>query len=1007
MRNSLHTLILIMVSLFLLNTCEAYSQAAKLTRIISKKLDRWENPFPEWQDIAKPKLDSSGINIKDNIINLYYSPGLSYYPFREESYNTMIQSIRKALGRRLRKYKLEVFTGHSALNQLIPNYYRKVTALDSTRLPVQTKKRSALVRKLNVPEPGKGLAGNTIALWASHGYYFEMNLDRWEWQRARLFGTVEDISVTGYVQPYLTAMLENSGANVFLPRERDTQIHEVIVDNDKSTGASEVVIHLNSNSRTINEGFLLTDTLFAGYNPFKHGTSLQILNDSATYVPEFTEKGYYAVYASYPQRQDNDSSVLYSVSHTGGKTDFIVNQTIGGETWIYLGTFQFNEGKDINTGSVKIKGLNKDKYVALDAIRFGGGMGNVARKPSPGTLKNQLSVNVNQPVKIKDTTGNKQFEWKLSGKPRFLEAARYYLQYAGMPDSVYSPNKYKNDYNDDYQSRGIWVNYLSGKAIKPGDNKGSAGAGLNVDLSFALHTDAGITPDDSVIGTLGIYSTGAGKGKFPDGVSRMASRDYSDILQTQVVDDIRKLFDAQWTRRGLWDKPYSEARTPGVPAMLMELLSHQNLADQKFGLDPRFRFQVSRSIYKGMLKYLSYVEKRDYVVQPVPVTGFAIVPVTGKKIRLSWEPGIDNTEPTSKPERYLIYKRTGDNGFDNGTLVEKTWCEIELNSWDEIYSFKVAALNEGGASFDSEILSVGIKSGDSDRVLIVNGFDRISGPAWFDENKMAGIAWWKDRGVADHFDIQSVGCQYDFDRKSLWLDDDSPGWGASYGDMEGEIIPGNNFDYPVIHGKAILSAGHSFYSVSNKYFCSDNYDISSFKNVDMIFGEEKATPFFNDTSRIDFRIYTPAFMSRISKLSASGVNLFISGAYIGSDQVIPGDSSIIKFSSQFLHFVPRTGHAVRNGNVYSTDYAKPLFRDTFSFNTGYSKNIYSVEAPDAIEPAGKGALCAFRYSENNTSAGVAFSGSYKTVSLGFPFETIVSDEDRTLLMKEILNYFKK
>ena len=95
--------------------------------------------------------------------------------------------------------------------------------------------RPVLVQKMNSLNPDKGLSGNSIALWHSHGYYFEMNLDRWEWQRARLFGTVEDISVMGYVLPYLTKMLENSGANVFLPRERDVQTREVIVDNDRST----------------------------------------------------------------------------------------------------------------------------------------------------------------------------------------------------------------------------------------------------------------------------------------------------------------------------------------------------------------------------------------------------------------------------------------------------------------------------------------------------------------------------------------------------------------------------------------------------------------------------------------------------------------------------------------------------------------------------------------------------------------------------------------------------
>ncbi len=70
-----------------------------------------------------------------------------------------------------------------------------------------------------------------------------MPLDRWEWQRAKLFGTVEDLSVMAYVIPYLTPMLENSGATVFLPRERDIQLNEVIVDNDRSTGRSEFVLH--------------------------------------------------------------------------------------------------------------------------------------------------------------------------------------------------------------------------------------------------------------------------------------------------------------------------------------------------------------------------------------------------------------------------------------------------------------------------------------------------------------------------------------------------------------------------------------------------------------------------------------------------------------------------------------------------------------------------------------------------------------------------------------------
>jgi hypothetical protein len=526
-----------------------------LGKVANAKMKGWQIPVKEWRHIARPETDSVVVDKDQHKITLYFKPSMVYFPFREEHLGIIMKSVTERLGRKFRKYSVEIRAGTFNIDELIPNYYRKSIQTDIRRLPVKKPDNRQVVRRISGYVPEEGLYGNSIALWHSHGYYFEMSLDRWEWQRARLFGTVEDISVMAYVLPYLTPMLENAGANVFLPRERDIQINEVIVDNDRSTGNSEVVLHLNGSKELLNDGFTLVDTLFPGINPFHRGTSFKADGDSARFIPDIPETGEYAVYIAYPAFSDNSADVLCSVTHSGGRTDFKLDQTIGGSTWIYLGTFRFLNGKDQNSGSLTImKAPGSKGYFTVDAVKFGGGMGNTARRPSAEITRNRQSAldTPDIPERISGTE-TVSYSWKLSGVPRYLEGSRYWLQYAGMPDTlVYSPTLGKNDYIDDYQSRSAWVNNL----IAPTDNSGKGGKGIPIDISLAFHTDAGITPDDSIIGTLAIYSTASNSGRFTDQTSRLASRDFSDIVQTYVVEDIRKQFNPQWTRRGIWDRSY-------------------------------------------------------------------------------------------------------------------------------------------------------------------------------------------------------------------------------------------------------------------------------------------------------------------------------------------------------------------------------------------------------------------------------------------------------------------
>ena len=57
-----------------------------------------------------------------------------------------------------------------------------------------------------------------MAVWASHGRYYDFRTDQWRWQRPGLFGTCEDILTQTIVVPFLMPMLENAGAVVFSPR---------------------------------------------------------------------------------------------------------------------------------------------------------------------------------------------------------------------------------------------------------------------------------------------------------------------------------------------------------------------------------------------------------------------------------------------------------------------------------------------------------------------------------------------------------------------------------------------------------------------------------------------------------------------------------------------------------------------------------------------------------------------------------------------------------------------
>jgi len=591
----------------------------------------------------------------------------------------------------------------------------------------------------------------------------------------------------------------------------------------------------------------------------------------------------------------------------------------------------------------------------------------------------------------------------ISGMPAHIEGALSSMQYGGTPLELF--DDWSDDYTKDFAGRGRWVQEMTRR-------------GIPFDCSLAFHSDAGLTPDSTIVGTLGIYTYRSEEGtKYADGSSRMAGRLLTDFVQTQIVNDLRVLQDSLWTRRQTWDRSYSECRTTGVPGMLLEILSHQNFADMRHGLDPQFRFDVSRAVYKGMLKFLSARYGVNYAVQPLPVHAFKVL-LEGQEAVLSWESTTDSLEVTAKPTGYRVYTRIDDGAFDAGQDVSANSFRVQLQP-GHVYSFKVAAFNKGGLSFPSEVLAAGY-AGDK-KIVVVNNFTRVSAPTSFDTPTYAGFTHSLDGGVPWGVDFNFAGEVNQFRRLSPWTSDDDPGFGGSYTDYATSIVGGNTFDFVAKHGKAILAAGYSFESSSAEAWDGSRSALAA----DIICGKQVTTHIGRGGVPDKFAIFTPSLQDNIRAFTSAGGNIIISGAYIATDawdaifQGVPkAPESTRQFIREVLGYKSITNYGDRSGKVVP---AAGSGLPSTCYNREYTPSMYRVENPDGIGPVNgsgtgiggavgsdvaKGSN-AYRYlmyyKGTGIGAAVLYNAkNYKVASFGFPLETT---DNLDALLKSTLSLF--
>ena len=944
--------------------CDTIINTDSLSSILQQRLNNYfKNYKLSCYSTLAMGLDYVSIDRGVNNIRVFPKEGFCSQVFSQKIVEDVYKDVASLIPSQLSTYKVEIFCHGVELSRLVPNLCS--SKIDSSRL-WEKRRYEGNEWVLNLSRPfkiSKGLQNVHMTVWPSHGRYYDYSKNNWTWQRPNIFCSTEDLFSRSIVIPFLVPMLENAGAIVYVPTERDMNSIEIIVDNDsddiKQGGQYKEVSGSKGFDSCNMVGFKQKYEFYIpGMNPHKDGSARMVSTTADStdisycqWIPNIPENGEYALYATYPTHKLSVPDAVYTVKHGEIITKIRVNQKMGGNTWVYLGTFYFTKG---NNNSVTLS--NYSKYygvVTADAIKIGGGMGNMMRNG------------------------------QCSGLPRFLEGALYNAQWAGMPFTVYNTKDGRNDYADDINVRSNSLNYLAGGSIYVPD---SIGLHVPMELSLAVHSDAGFFKNNSIFGTLAISTRCGDNGsdKFVSGVNRLASSDFASIVQTEVCRDLSRQLGLKWNQRELYNRNYSETRKPEVPSMILETLSHQNFRDMVYGHDPNFKFLLSRAVYKAIVRFVSFQHQRNYIIQPLPIKCFSAIAHNNEAL-LSWQPQLDSLESTALPTSYIVYISKNGEDFDNGHIISGDMTSIRVPiEKDVIYRFKITACNAGGESFPSEILSVLSSSKEEYKILVVNGFTRLSSPEVISTNDNLGFDIETDIGVPYIKTTEYSGEQIDFKRSKIGVV--APG-GLGYSGMElnGRVIAGNSFDYPYIHAKSIQDKRHhySISSASKEAFENNNVNMYEYQLVDILFGLQRD----NGISSIcTYKTFTPAMRKNISAYLDKGGNIFVSGSYISRDMKKTEEKT---FTSHDLCY--------SSDSCISTPPLFVLGEKNFSIFSEWNQKFYASKTVEVL----KCNSMSEPFVKLQTGECVATVAS-NVIAFGFPFECIQGDELRSFVMKQVL-----
>ncbi len=551
--------------------------------------------------------------------------------------------------------------------------------------------------------PQGSLTGKSVVINAGHGFHDHLTYN-WILQRGLTFMNYEDFHNAEFLNQFAVPYFYNAGASVWSVREMDLNENMIIVDveDGEDYPANGLYLETGSWSNSTGAGFesmqVSGRTSYAeGENPFASGLTRFAYNNAngtsvARWIPNIPEDGYYNVYLSWHGSGNRTDAALYRVHHTGGSTDFYINQQINGQTWYFIGSFFFEEGLDEQKGSVHLINENSDgNIISADAVRFGGGLGLIRRTES----SNQTS-----------------------GYPKWEEDAVYNIQFMGAPTSEYY---WSVDGNNPDERRGWHARPRFARWRQAQEELDT--------VYIAWHTNA-------FNGTARGYRTYVHETQH-----RQMDVDYRNAVHDRMIQEILEgPYGDQFHTTHVKRFTNFGENWPGnlgdhVPGFLIEAIFHDNEQDMLLYRNPYFRHFMARAFYHGVVDYFN---QRDHggshVLKylPEPPQNLRVYNLGGHQVHVEWDEPISRN-PNGTPEErtvgdaaenYKVYLSRNGFGFDNGREVSGTHHVFNDLEPGELYFVRVTALNSGGESFATETLSFTVAN-TAGRILIVNGFNRF------------------------------------------------------------------------------------------------------------------------------------------------------------------------------------------------------------------------------------------------------------------------------------------